>query len=123
MPKKKTGQRKKAEKQKARQKDLRKARANRPLAELPCNLVMVNFLSLFIPYFSLIEIMSLYEKYGLYVNPTRARADRFLVELLCNFFHDKFLSLSFFCNIALRLITSIFSFFWNCFIYVIITVV
>ncbi|XP_042879647.1 zinc finger protein 330 homolog [Penaeus japonicus] len=40
MPKKKTGQRKKAEKQKARQKDLRKARANRPLAELPCNLVM-----------------------------------------------------------------------------------
>ncbi|ROT72967.1 hypothetical protein C7M84_008634 [Penaeus vannamei] len=41
MPKKKTGQRKKAEKQKARQKDLRKARANRPLAELPCNLVMV----------------------------------------------------------------------------------
>ncbi|KAK7070855.1 Zinc finger protein 330 [Halocaridina rubra] len=40
MPKKKTGQRKKAERQKARQKELRKARGNRPLAELPCNSVM-----------------------------------------------------------------------------------
>ncbi|KAL7645866.1 UNVERIFIED_CONTAM: hypothetical protein RMT77_002763 [Armadillidium vulgare] len=40
MPKKKTGQRKKAEKQKARQKELRKGRANRSLAELPCNAIM-----------------------------------------------------------------------------------
>ncbi|XP_064104001.1 zinc finger protein 330 homolog [Macrobrachium nipponense] len=40
MPKKKTGQRKKAERQKARQKELRKARGNRPLADLPCNSVM-----------------------------------------------------------------------------------
>ncbi|MPC08833.1 Zinc finger protein 330 [Portunus trituberculatus] len=40
MPKKKTGQRKKAEKQKARQKELRKGRANRSLADLPCNSVM-----------------------------------------------------------------------------------
>lgn len=41
MPKKKTGQRKKAEKQKARQKELKKARENRSLAELPCNANMV----------------------------------------------------------------------------------
>ncbi|KAK4290864.1 hypothetical protein Pmani_036272 [Petrolisthes manimaculis] len=40
MPKKKTGQRKKAEKQKARQKELRKGRLNRPLADQPCNTTM-----------------------------------------------------------------------------------
>ena len=42
MPKKKTGQRKKAEKQKARQKEMRKLKANRSLAELACNSVMVS---------------------------------------------------------------------------------
>lgn len=37
MPKKKTGQRKKAEKQKMRQKEIRTARENVALAEHPCN--------------------------------------------------------------------------------------
>lgn len=40
MPKKKTGQRKKAEKQKQRQKDIKNSRQDRQLAEKPCNLVM-----------------------------------------------------------------------------------
>ena len=40
MPKKKTGQRKKAEKQKARQKEIRSNKERRPLADLPCNAVM-----------------------------------------------------------------------------------
>ena len=37
MPKKKTGQRKKHEKQKARQKEIRAKSDNRSIAELPCN--------------------------------------------------------------------------------------
>lgn len=37
MPKKKTGQRKKAEKQKLRQKEIRSAKENIALAEHPCN--------------------------------------------------------------------------------------
>lgn len=48
MPKKKTGQRKKAEKQKLRQKEIR-SRAI-PLAEVPCNALMevrIAYLSLF----------------------------------------------------------------------------
>lgn len=40
MPKKKTGQRKKAEKQAARQKSIRSAPAHRQIAHLPCNLIM-----------------------------------------------------------------------------------
>lgn len=40
MPKKKTGQRKKAEKQKLRQKGIRTARENVALAEHPCNALM-----------------------------------------------------------------------------------
>lgn len=40
MPKKKTGQRKKAEKQKMRQKEIRAARDNVDLAQHPCNLPM-----------------------------------------------------------------------------------
>ncbi|KAF4532035.1 hypothetical protein B566_EDAN015014 [Ephemera danica] len=40
MPKKKTGQRKKAEKQKVRQKEIRQAKENRNLAEFPCNFAM-----------------------------------------------------------------------------------
>lgn len=40
MPKKKTGQRKKAEKQKLRQKEIRTAKENIQLAEHPCNLAM-----------------------------------------------------------------------------------
>lgn len=41
MPKKKTGQRKKAEKQRLRQKGIRSARENVPLAKYPCNASMV----------------------------------------------------------------------------------
>ena len=41
MPKKKTGQRKKAEKQKERQRDIRNAKNERPLVERPCNFMMV----------------------------------------------------------------------------------
>lgn len=41
MPKKKTGQRKKAEKQRARQKEIRTAFNQKPLAEHPCNAAMV----------------------------------------------------------------------------------
>ena len=37
MPKKKTGQRKKHEKQKARQKEIRTKSDQRPIVELPCN--------------------------------------------------------------------------------------
>ena len=40
MPKKKTGQRKKAEKQKARQKEIRTKNTSRPLVDLPCNSTM-----------------------------------------------------------------------------------
>ncbi|WAQ98247.1 ZN330-like protein [Mya arenaria] len=40
MPKKKTGQRKKAEKQKERQRDIRNAQNSRPLVERPCNFMM-----------------------------------------------------------------------------------
>ncbi|XP_034244484.1 zinc finger protein 330 homolog [Thrips palmi] len=40
MPKKKTGQRKKAEKQRLRQKEIRSARDNVPLAKYPCNASM-----------------------------------------------------------------------------------
>jgi len=42
MPKKKTGQRKKAEKQKDRQKNIRLAHLERPLGERPCNASMVS---------------------------------------------------------------------------------
>lgn len=41
MPKKKTGQRKKAEKQKLRQKEIRTAKDNMELAKFPCNAPMV----------------------------------------------------------------------------------
>jgi len=40
MPKKKTGQRKKAEKQKQRQKDIRTAKENRSIVDVPCNAIM-----------------------------------------------------------------------------------
>ena len=43
MPKKKSGQRKKAEKQRERQKDIRTAYQERPLADRPCNFLMVHF--------------------------------------------------------------------------------
>lgn len=43
MPKKKTGQRKKAEKQKLRQKEIRTAKDNLELAKSPCNAPMVSF--------------------------------------------------------------------------------
>lgn len=42
MPKKKTGQRKKAEKQKLRQKEIRAAKEQVDLAKFPCNSVMVS---------------------------------------------------------------------------------
>lgn len=42
MPKKKTGQRKKAEKQKLRQKEIRAAKEQIDLAKFPCNSVMVS---------------------------------------------------------------------------------
>lgn len=42
MPKKKTGQRKKAEKQKLRQKEIRAAKEQVDLAKYPCNSVMVS---------------------------------------------------------------------------------
>lgn len=41
MPKKKTGQRKKAEKQKLRQKEIRTAKDNLEIAKQPCNSCMV----------------------------------------------------------------------------------
>jgi hypothetical protein len=41
MPKRKTGQRKKAEKQKERQKLLQSAYSNKQLVEWPCNFLMV----------------------------------------------------------------------------------
>lgn len=43
MPKKKTGQRKKAEKQKDRQRTIRLAHLERPLGERPCNASMVSY--------------------------------------------------------------------------------
>lgn len=42
MPKKKTGQRKKAEKMRLRQKGIRSAKDNLSLAKHPCNASMVN---------------------------------------------------------------------------------
>lgn len=42
MPKKKTGQRRKAEKQKLRQKEIRTAKDQLDLAKFPCNAVMVS---------------------------------------------------------------------------------
>lgn len=42
MPKKKTGQRKKAEKQRLRQKEIRAAKEQIDLAKFPCNSVMVS---------------------------------------------------------------------------------
>jgi NOA36 protein. len=42
MPKKKTGQRKKAEKMKLRQKEIRSARDKMSVAEFPCNANMVS---------------------------------------------------------------------------------
>lgn len=42
MPKKKTGQRRKAEKQKLRQKEIRTAKDQVDLAKFPCNAVMVS---------------------------------------------------------------------------------
>lgn len=42
MPKKKTGQRKKAEKMRLRQKGIRSAKDNLSLAKHPCNATMVN---------------------------------------------------------------------------------
>lgn len=44
MPKKKTGQRRKAEKQKLRQKEIRTAKDQLDLAKFPCNAVMVNMI-------------------------------------------------------------------------------
>ena len=43
MPNKKTGQRKKADKQKLLQKELRKGSTSRSLADQPCNFAMVCF--------------------------------------------------------------------------------
>ena len=43
MPKKKTGQRKKAEKQKLRQKEIRSGKETKPLCDWACNSTMVNF--------------------------------------------------------------------------------
>ena len=45
MPKRKTGQRKKAEKQKERQKLLQSAYNNKQLVEWPCNFLMVSILN------------------------------------------------------------------------------
>jgi len=46
MPKRKTGQRKKAEKQKERQKLLQSAYNNKQLVEWPCNFLMVSFFTI-----------------------------------------------------------------------------
>lgn len=46
MPKKKTGQRKKAEKMRLRQKGIRSAKDNLSLAKHPCNASMVNKITL-----------------------------------------------------------------------------
>ena len=55
MPKKKTGARKKAEKQKLRQKDIRSGEKYRNITEMACNFVMVSFgLSSFPEEFSLL---------------------------------------------------------------------
>lgn len=47
MPKKKTGQRKKAEKMRLRQKGIRSAKDNLSLAKHPCNASMVNNVQFF----------------------------------------------------------------------------
>ena len=44
MPKKKTGARKKAEKQRARQKDIRASKEHKSIVEKPCNFIMVGFI-------------------------------------------------------------------------------
>ena len=44
MPKKKTGARKKADKQKQRQKDINSSEKSRELTKFPCNFIMVSFL-------------------------------------------------------------------------------
>lgn len=44
MPKKKTGQRRKAEKQKLRQKEIRTAKDQLDLAKFPCNAVMASII-------------------------------------------------------------------------------
>lgn len=62
MPKKKTGQRKKAEKMRARQKGIRSAKDNLSLAKHPCNATMVNKL---VNNFSLLYIILLcYNKHS-----------------------------------------------------------
>ncbi len=48
MPKKKTGQRKKAEKQRLRQKEIRSGREAKPLTEWACNTNMVSVLNLLV---------------------------------------------------------------------------
>lgn len=47
MPKKKTGQRKKAEKMRARQKGIRSAKDNLSLAKHPCNATMVKTINIY----------------------------------------------------------------------------
>lgn len=49
MPKKKTGQRRKAEKQKLRQKEIRTAKGVLDLAKVPANSVMASIISLIDP--------------------------------------------------------------------------
>jgi len=67
MPKKKTGQRKKAEKMRLRQKGIRSAKDNMPLAKHPCNATMVN--KLFTNYTCLTEINVMF-KYMLVLQNT-----------------------------------------------------
>jgi len=43
MPKKKTGARKKADKQRQRQKDINSGEKSRELTKFPCNFIMVSF--------------------------------------------------------------------------------
>ena len=45
MPKKKTGARKKAEKQKQRQKDIQQGNKSVPITKFPCNFVMVRIIT------------------------------------------------------------------------------
>ena len=53
MPKKKTGARKKAEKQRERQKEIKNSKQMRNIVELPCNVQMVGLELLFLYIFSL----------------------------------------------------------------------
>ena len=57
MPKKKTGQRKKAEKQKIRQKEIRSKKENLDLVKFPCNSVMVSFFVINIKTISIIIML------------------------------------------------------------------